>query len=107
MNRKIASIILGSCLLAACASETPRPMSTESRMDRQKFISATEDRLDTWDKKAEDLKGAKQSELRATIQDTRAELRSLEAAGDTSWVQHRNRVESNLAQMNSRFGRAE
>jgi TolA-binding protein len=107
MNRKLASILLGTVLLAGCASSTPKPISADARMDRQKFVEQSQRELNAWEKKAKDLKPARANDLRASIQDTRAELRSLQAASDATWMQHRDRVENNLSHIESRFRSAE
>lgn len=94
---KIFKSMIGLLLLfvSGCAS-TPERTTIIDTNDRDEFAKIVSNRLDAYEKTARDLKGPKQRELRAAVNDTRAELRVLEQQPRSSWQQYRTGVESRL-----------
>jgi len=101
--KMLFSTLVGICLLAGCASTPSTTIAQEDRMSREKFVEVTKDKLEAWEERADDMSPSIAADLRASVQDTRAELRALQAATDANWMLHRDRVENNLAQIDVRF----
>jgi hypothetical protein len=102
--KKTLMALMGAALLFGCATH---PVSNTNQEERTAYIHRTNNTLDKWDKKASDLKGESEKDLKASIQDARVELNNLRNTSVDEWSMHKARVDNSMARIQSRFGLAE
>jgi predicted aminopeptidase len=73
---------------------------------RSQYIGDVRETLSQWEDRAKKLNGDRAADLRATIKDARAELRSLQGAPNTDWQSYRSRVNSRLDHIQELYNQA-
>ncbi len=81
--------------LVACSS-TPKTAEELRTDSRSQYISDVKDSLSHWEDRAIKIQGDRAADLRASISDARAELRSLQDASKSDWRAYRDQVDSRL-----------
>lgn len=87
--------------LVGCASN---PQLADDRAD---YIQDTREKLTELENDSSDFKADKATDVRASINDARAELRALETASASEWSVRRDKVNSRLNQVEQKMRRAE
>lgn len=90
--------------LVGCSS-SPKVANEDS--DRQQYVQDVRNKLNDWEKKSNDYKGDKSLDVRASINDARAEVRALETASAVDWSMQKDRVQSRLDGIQQKMSRAE
>jgi hypothetical protein len=73
---------------------------------RSQYIGDVRETLAKWEDRASKLNNDRATDLRASISDARAELRSLQDAPTADWQTYRSRVNSRLDHIQELYGQA-
>jgi hypothetical protein len=105
--KKIGSLFvaLGLAALAGCSS-APKSAGQLSMDSRDSYLSDVKESLNKWDGRADKVRGDRAVDLRASIRDTRAEVRALEAAPSDNWQAYRSRINNRMDHIQQVYNQA-
>lgn len=99
-------IFCGFLLSVMACSSTPETRTSASIDEKQEYAAYAEKQLNNYQESIDDLKGYPKTELKASLQDARAELRGLNAASDSAWRTYKVRLDHDLDNLRSKYNRA-